>query len=182
MAREQPPLPEEERNQSEREVAPAPAKTDGLASRPPAQSGEVAGTPAMKAKDKGFPIEEVISWILRVGVSASAILIAFGLALLFATRDTGYAGSFNDVAGLVQYTNSVGRRFPTTPGEVLAGLAQFKPYAFIALGLLLLIATPVIRVAASVVIFLIERDYAYVLITLFVLLILVVSFLLGKAG
>ena len=74
------------------------------------------------------------------------------------------------------------QQFPTTPGDVLAGVAQFKPYAFIALGLLLLIATPVLRVAASVVIFLLERDYAYVFITLIVLLILIVSFLLGKAA
>jgi len=136
----------------------------------------------MKAKDKSFPTEEIISWILRLGVFASALLIAFGVAMLFATRDTGYAGSFNDVAGLVQYTTSAGSRFPTTPSQVLGGLAQFKPYAFIALGLLVLIATPVIRVAASVVIFLLERDYAYVLITFIVLLILVVSFLLGKTG
>lgn len=140
-------------------------------------------TPAPKgaASGRAFPIEEIISWILRVGVLASALLIACGVVLLFVTGQTGYAGSFSSLAGLVQYNQNRLAAFPTTPGDVLAGLAQFKPYAFIALGLLLLIATPVIRVAASVVIFALERDYAYILITLIVLIILIVSFLLGKA-
>ena len=132
-----------------------------------------------------FPTEEIISWILRVGVLTSALLIALGVVLLFVTGDTGYSSSslsINGVEGLVQYNQNRSAQFPTTPGDVLAGVAQFKPYAFIALGLLLLIATPVLRVAASVVIFLLERDYAYVFITLIVLLILIVSFLLGKAA
>ncbi len=155
MADEQPILPEEPT--SPPEAAPAPAR-------------------------RTFPTEDIIGWILRVGVSASAALIALGALLLLITHSTGYTGSFNDLAQLVQYNQNRAAAYPTTPGDVLAGLAQFKPYALIALGLLLLIATPVIRVAASVVIFLLERDYAYVLITLFVLLILVISFLLGKAS
>lgn len=142
-----------------------------------------ANTPTSgAAAGSAFPTEEIISWILRVGVLASALLIALGVVLLFVTGETGYGGSFNDLAGLVQYNQGQHVAFPTTPADVLAGLAQFKPYAFIALGLLLLILTPVIRVAASVVIFLLEHDVAYVLITLFVLIILVVSFLLGKTG
>jgi uncharacterized membrane protein len=148
------------------------------ASEEPTNEVRRASAPARTA----FSTEVIISWILRVGVSASALLIALGVVLLFVTRETGYAGSLNDAASLVQYTGNRASLFPTAPGDVLAGLVQFKPYAFIALGLLLLIATPVIRVAASVVIFLLERDYAYVLITLFVLVVLVISFLLGKAG
>ncbi|HLW02483.1 MAG TPA: DUF1634 domain-containing protein [Ktedonobacterales bacterium] len=155
MAEEQPPAPEEATPTSD--AAPASAR-------------------------KEFPTEEIIGWILRVGVFASAVLIALGVVLLFATQHTGYPGSFGNLAQLVQYGPNRLSAFPNNPADVLAGLAQFKPYALIALGLLLLIATPVIRVAASVVIFALERDYAYVLITLFVLLILVISFLLGKAS
>src|SRR5579862_8414181 len=129
-----------------------------------------------------FPTEEIISWILRVGVSASAALIALGVLLLFVTRSTGYTGSFDNLSQLLQYNQNRLAAFPTTPSDVLAGLVQLKPYALIALGLLLLIATPVIRVAASVVIFALERDLAYVFITLVVLLMLLVSFLLGKAS
>jgi uncharacterized membrane protein len=146
------------------------------------QPGEPPGAPDTGAGGNNFPIEEIISWVLRVGVVVSAVLIAVGVALLFLTGYTGYSGSFSDLAGLVHYSQNTAGRFPTTPGDVLTGLAQFKPYALIALGLLLLIATPVIRVAASVVIFLLERDYAYVLITFIVLVVLIISFLLGKAG
>lgn len=130
----------------------------------------------------GVPVEEIIGWILRVGVSASAICILLGVIILFLTGDTGYGATFHDLTQLTHYSSGGGGRFPTTPGDVIAGLAQFKPYALIALGLLLLILTPVIRVAASIVIFLLERDYAYVVITAFVLLVLIVSFLLGKTG
>ncbi|HEY7349789.1 MAG TPA: DUF1634 domain-containing protein [Ktedonobacterales bacterium] len=154
MAHEQPSSSEEPKTETGRETAPA----------------------------RAFPTEEIISWILRVGVLVSAFLIALGVVLLLVTGDTGYAGSVNNLAGLTQYGPNRLTAFPTTPGDVLAGVAQFKPYALIALGLLLLIATPVIRVASSVVIFVLERDYAYVLITLVVLVVLVISFLLGKAG
>jgi len=47
------------------------------------------------------------------------------------------------------------------------------------LGLLLLIATPIARVAFSVVAFLVERDRVYVLITIIVLALLVLSLLIG---
>ena len=50
------------------------------------------------------------------------------------------------------------------------------------LGLLLLIATPVARVAASIVLFARDRDYLYVAITTTVLLLLLLSFMLGAAG
>jgi uncharacterized membrane protein len=50
------------------------------------------------------------------------------------------------------------------------------------LGLLMLIATPVMRVAASIFAFVYEHDYVYVTITAIVLALLLLSFVLGKAG
>lgn len=141
-----------------------------------------AGAAARRLSSANFPMEDVIGWILRLGVIVSALLVVAGVVLLFITRSSGYPGSLSDLPTLVQYGSQRTSLFPTTPGDVFAGVAQFKPYALIALGLLVLIATPVLRVAASIVIFLLERDYAYVWITLFVLVVLLVSFLLGKAG
>ena len=57
-----------------------------------------------------------------------------------------------------------------------------EPDAVISLGLLLLIATPIMRVAASVLLFLAQRDYRYVAITLFVLAVLLISLRGGMAG
>ena len=51
-----------------------------------------------------------------------------------------------------------------------------------AAGLLLLILTPVVRVAVSILAFRAQRDRTYVLITSAVLVLLLLSFVLGRAG
>ncbi|MNO06317.1 hypothetical protein D3C81_2280520 [compost metagenome] len=57
-----------------------------------------------------------------------------------------------------------------------------KSVAIIQTGLLLLILTPVFRVFVSLFVFWAEKDYRFVLITAVVFVILIASFLLGKAG
>jgi uncharacterized membrane protein len=54
--------------------------------------------------------------------------------------------------------------------------------AIITLGLILLLATPVARVAVSVIAFALSRDRLYVAITLVVLCILIFSLLSGAGG
>lgn len=51
--------------------------------------------------------------------------------------------------------------------------------AIIQLGVCVLIATPILRVAVSVIAFLVEKDYMYVVITLIVLTIIIANMLLG---
>jgi uncharacterized membrane protein len=108
--------------------------------------------------------ERVIGRSLQIGVAASAAIISAGLILLFVTGKTGYTGN----------------SFPTNPLEVLRGAFMLKPYAVILTGLFVLILTPVARVGVSVIAFLKEKDYAYVIITAAVFIILIISFLLGK--
>lgn len=67
---------------------------------------------------------------------------------------------------------------PRTPGEVLRGVAAGHGLALMQLGVALLIATPVLRVLASALSFVRERDWAYVAITTTVLALLVLSVLL----
>ncbi len=62
---------------------------------------------------------------------------------------------------------------------IMRDALSFKSRGMIQFGLLLLIATPVARVAISLVAFLRERDWMYVGFTLFVLLVLVYS-LVGR--
>ena len=62
---------------------------------------------------------------------------------------------------------------------VWRGMLQMRGQAIVMLGLLLLIATPVMRVAASIFIFARERDRLYIAITTLVLLLLLTSFFLG---
>jgi uncharacterized membrane protein len=72
--------------------------------------------------------------------------------------------------------------FPTTVPDVVRGLVHFEGRAVVMLGLLVLLATPILRVAVSVVTFAQQRDRAFVVITSAVLFLLLLSLGLGKAG
>ena len=126
-------------------------------------------------------MEIVISYGLRAGVLLSAAIIAIGVVWLAVTRDTGYAGiQAHHLPEILAFHQADGPAFfPTSVGEVFRGAAAGKPYAIIGLGMLLLIATPVVRVALSVFFFLAQRDWLYVGITLFVLGVLLVSLFSG---
>jgi uncharacterized membrane protein len=65
-------------------------------------------------------------------------------------------------------------------GGVWAGMLALRPYAVISLGLLILIAIPVMCVPVSVIAFVLERDWMYAAITLFVFA--MSSFTIGEAG
>ncbi len=72
--------------------------------------------------------------------------------------------------------------FPHTLGQVWSGLLMLRPQAIIALGLVFLIAIPVITVLTSMVAFTIERDRRFVVIAGIVLVILITSLLIGRGG
>lgn len=72
--------------------------------------------------------------------------------------------------------------FPSTLDQVWSGILNLQPQDIIALGLLLLIATPLVTVTTSAVAFAVERDSRYVIISLIVLAILLTSLLIGKGG
>jgi uncharacterized membrane protein len=68
-----------------------------------------------------------------------------------------------------------------SPRGIVHGALAGSGSAIIELGLLLLIATPVARVAFSAVAFALERDYLYVVITLIVLVVLLYSLFWSSA-
>ncbi len=123
-------------------------------------------------------IEEIISLILRWGVLISAAVVAVGLLLLLVTGSTGRAPLTFMPGRLVPELG----QGPTGPREAMRGLVPPQPYSIIALGLMLLILTPIVRVGASVGVFLRDRDRAYAVITFLVLVILTVSFFLGAGA
>lgn len=102
-----------------------------------------------------------IGWVLQIGVILSALVIVVGLILLAFQPD--------------KFAPQRLQTFPQTFAQVWAGLFNFRPQAIITLGLLLLIATPVLRVIVSIVAFAVERDIRFVVITLVVLCILLFS-------
>lgn len=111
-------------------------------------------------------IEIIIGTLLRTGVILAAAVVLFGAALYLARHGhepANYATFHGEPAGL------------KSPKDIGHGAMDMSARAIIQLGLLLLIATPVARVAFSAVAFAIERDYMYVVITLIVLAILMYS-------
>jgi uncharacterized membrane protein len=121
-------------------------------------------------------VEILISNILRLGVIVSFVVIVIGLVAMFA-GNPGTASS----SDALQRLTSPGALFPHTLPDVIAGLGRFEGEAVLALGLLLLVATPVIRVGVSIAAFVYQKDRVFVIITAVVLALLLVSFILGKA-
>lgn len=127
-------------------------------------------------------IELLIAQLLRAGVILSFLVLAIGIGAVVITGQTGYEQiRLDDVNSIVGY-HTGHPPFPNSLSDIVTGFAEFKPYAIIALGLVVLIAIPVLRVAVSVIAFAVERDLVYVLITAFVFAMLILSFLIGEVG
>jgi uncharacterized membrane protein len=129
---------------------------------------------------KMMQVEAVISGILHWGVLASIGLIVLGTLLCFVR--SGDYGAGGGAASDLHRLLTQGPAFPRTAGWFARGLARADGMAVVVAGLLLLIATPVIRVAVSIAAFGVGKDRAYVIITSVVLALLLISFFLGKAG
>ncbi|MGO4885695.1 MAG: DUF1634 domain-containing protein [Bryobacteraceae bacterium] len=125
--------------------------------------------PAQSAHSTGLTdkqVDEVIGLLLRYGVLLAAAVVAAG-----------------GVWYLIQYGLSAPgyHVFRSEPEDlrhlsgIVTGIPGFHCRRMMQLGLLLLIATPVARVAFSVVAFFLQRDHKYVVITLIVLAVLLFS-------
>ncbi len=137
--------------------------------------------PSSTDEEGMLSIELFIAHVLRWGVVLSFLIVTIGILGVVFTRETGYAEvHLDDLNNLIAYRAQPD--FPNSPSAVFDGLQSFKPYAIISLGLLVLIAIPVLRVAVSVIAFALKRDWLYVLITGFVFAMLMLGFLIGEAG
>jgi uncharacterized membrane protein len=108
------------------------------------------------------PVEHTIRAILLAGIAVSVALMAVGLVL-------GVARAAMLPRAMVPLS------------ALPAALAHLQPAAYVSLGLIVLVATPFVRVVGSLVAFAVERDRAYVLITATVLVVMCAGVLLGRA-
>lgn len=131
--------------------------------------------PAYKPAEKSRQVEIVISDLLRVGVIASLAIVVIGTVVSF-VHHPDYFSSRTDLHDLTAHT----ALFPHTLGEVVKSLRHGEGRGIVILGLILLVATPVLRVAVSILGFVYERDLIFVLITSTVLMLLLLSFVLGR--
>jgi uncharacterized membrane protein len=111
-------------------------------------------------------IQAAVGNLLRAGVLLAVAVVLFG-GVLYLLRYGLAAPSYHSFLGAPQEL-----RHPV--GVVRDALAGRAP-SIIQLGLILLVATPVARVAMTVVAFALERDRTYVAIALIVLALLLLS-------
>jgi uncharacterized membrane protein len=111
-------------------------------------------------------IELIIAGLLQGGVLLAALVVFIGGVMYL----VHYGAAYPDY-----------RVFRGEPAKlrnlagIIADASTFHSRGIIQLGLLILIATPVMRVAFSVMAFLQQRDHLYVLVTSIVLLLLLFS-------
>ncbi len=132
-----------------------------------------ATDPSAAALMKRF--ELLISRMLLGGVATSMATVFLGLLIVF-VHHPDYLKSADDL----QRLTAPGSASPKTIADVARGVVAWRGQAIVALGLLLLIATPILRVAVSMLAFALQRDRTYTAISAVVLLVLLISFLLGK--
>ncbi len=121
-------------------------------------------------------VEILISNLLRIGVLLSLAFIVGGTILSLA-RHPEYLSQG------ISFRNFIGTNDPVVHSlnEVVAGLASFSGQSIVTVGIVFLIATPVMRVGVSIFTFIYQHDRLYVLITTTVFSLLLLSFVLGKA-
>ena len=116
-------------------------------------------------------VDEIIANLLRAGVILAAAVVLVG-GMLYLVQHGSTIPDYRMFRGEPAYLRGV--------PAILRDARALDGRGLIQLGLLLLLATPIARVAFSVVAFGLQRDRTYVAVTLFVLAVLLYS--LGSAG
>ena len=117
-------------------------------------------------------LENMVGNLLRAGVSLSALVVFFG-GIIYLARHGREPASYNVFHGEPSDLKSL--------GGIVRYAFGFHGRGIIQLGLLLLIATPVFRVALSIWGFAEEQDRMYMIFTGIVLIVLLYS-LLGSGS
>lgn len=107
------------------------------------------------------PVERMVHRVLLAGVAVSVVLLIAGVVMA------------------VVRGGGLPRSVVPTPGLGHA-LVAFQPAAYLSLGLIVLIVTPFVRVAGSLIAFAREHDRRYVAVTAVVLVIMCCSVLVGR--
>ena len=129
--------------------------------------GELAAPTGAWTDDR---VEQLVGRLLQAGVLLAAAVVIVGAAAVL-VQHGGAAPSFGEFLGTAPGLRSV--------VGIVRGALAFDAPSIVQLGLVLLIATPVARVALTLVTFALQRDRLYVVITTVVLAVLAYGLLWG---
>lgn len=119
-------------------------------------------------------IETLVGQVLRAGViTACLIVLTGGIYYIF-------KHGLEQVPDHSHFSGETGNY--TTLTGILYGVLSLRASQIIQLGVVVLIATPILRILCSLFGFILEKDKLYIAITLTVLLIITFSILSGVKG
>ena len=113
-------------------------------------------------------LETVIGYTLRIGVVAAAVLVLAG-GVYYLIENAFTAADYHTFHPATKHTLDL--------SAIAQNALALSSLGIIQLGLLVLVATPIVRVILSVVVFALERDLLYVAVTVFALAVLLYSLL-----
>lgn len=155
--------------------APRPLTRDATATcNEPATDAAAATTGRDAVRPQiSEPVEAAIGWSLRIGVAISMVLALAGAVVAFV------GGAYGGGDSRRHALTSIHTVVPQTLSATFTGAVHGHGPALIALGCLILILTPIIRVVVSVLGFALVKDHLYAAITLLVLALLSASLLIS---
>jgi uncharacterized membrane protein len=124
-----------------------------------------------KVKDRD--IQLLIGQVLRAGTVLSVAIVVFG-GILYLYRHGHTVANYRTFIGIPDFV----QHFP----GIFYHAFDLKGQAIIQIGIILLIATPIMRVICSAIGFLLEKDYLYTGISILVLAIIFISMISGHIG
>jgi uncharacterized membrane protein len=125
-----------------------------------------------KHRFKDTDMQAVIGWVLRIGVIVSISIVFYG-GVLYIYRHGNEVASHTKFVALPTFVQL---------GGIFKGIMDYHGRSIIQFGIILLIATPILRIIFSAIGFALEKDRLYVCISLLVLLIIFISMLNGHMG
>ncbi len=117
--------------------------------------------------ENGIDVYDASAWILRGGVVSS-----------IATMLLGVCESFRE--GILSVNLMQTRRFQADLPAIARGALRFDGTALVEFGILLLVLTPILRVATAMVLFARQRDRLYTVISAVVLALTLTSLLVAR--
>jgi uncharacterized membrane protein len=116
-------------------------------------------------------VEQIVGRLLQLGVFTAAAVAIVG-AILVLIQHGSASPAFADFHAAPPYLSSI--------AGILRGVREMRSEAVVQLGIVLLIATPILRVAFTLVAFVLQRDRVYVAITTLVLALLLYGLAFGR--
>ncbi len=108
--------------------------------------------------------EHAIALVLRYGSLLATLIMALGLGVWLVR---------GGLSAMPQFHRPPAHRIAVA--ALAPELVKFNPAAMIELGVLLLLLTPIFRILVAIVTFALERDYKYVLVSVGVLAVVLLS-------